>query len=115
MQKLESAIQSVMSEPGVIASLNELDRLPQQFLAAPLQLLATLVDGDRLLQRHLAVLEPLDDRLKLLDRPDRASRAVVRVLERQDRCVWLVEAVGRPHGCAQLFGRDAAAVAGSCR
>src|SRR5258708_23544036 len=42
--------------------------LPQQFLAAPLQGFAALVDGHRFLQRHLAVFEPLDDRFKLLDR-----------------------------------------------
>src|ERR1700676_4489912 len=42
--------------------------LAQQFLAAPLQGLATLIDGDRFLQRHLAVLEPLDDRFEFLDR-----------------------------------------------
>jgi hypothetical protein len=28
-----------------------------------------LVDGDRLLERHLALLEPLDDRFELFDRP----------------------------------------------
>src|SRR3981189_403678 len=43
-------------------------RLPQQFLAPPFQGLAPLVDGDGFFQRHLAVLEPLDDRFKLLDR-----------------------------------------------
>src|SRR5260370_9689413 len=42
--------------------------LPQQFLAAPLQGFAALVDGHRFLQRHLAVFEPLDDRFNLLDR-----------------------------------------------
>src|SRR5262245_41884575 len=43
--------------------------LPQQLLAAALERLAPLVDGDRLLERHLALLEPLDDRFELLDRP----------------------------------------------
>src|SRR5581483_8800282 len=42
--------------------------LAQQFLAAALQRLAPLVDGHRLLERHLAFLEPLDDRFKFLDR-----------------------------------------------
>src|SRR6478672_10882589 len=42
--------------------------LPQQLLAAPLQGLAALIDGDRFLQRHLALLEPLDDRFQLFDR-----------------------------------------------
>src|SRR6201995_3430997 len=42
--------------------------LAQQFLAAALQRLAALVDRDRFLQRHLAVLQPLDDSLQLLDR-----------------------------------------------
>jgi hypothetical protein len=37
--------------------------LPQQVLTAPLENLAALVDGDRLLQWHLAVFEALDDRL----------------------------------------------------
>src|SRR5258708_38744805 len=43
-------------------------RLPQQFLASRLQRVAALVDGDGFLQRHLAFLEPLHDRFKLLDR-----------------------------------------------
>src|SRR5262245_59222067 len=43
--------------------------LAQQLLAAALERLAALVDGDRLLERHLALLEPLDDRFELLDRP----------------------------------------------
>src|SRR5689334_18116183 len=42
--------------------------LPQEFLAAPLQGLAPLIDGNRFLQGHLAVLEPLDDGFELLDR-----------------------------------------------
>src|SRR2546422_2506207 len=42
--------------------------LPQQFLAAALQRLATLIDRDRFLERHLAVLQPLHDRFELLDR-----------------------------------------------
>src|SRR5258707_11560214 len=43
-------------------------RLPQQFLASPFQRPAPLVDGDGFLQGHLAFLEPLHDRFKLLDR-----------------------------------------------
>src|SRR5262245_56481322 len=43
--------------------------LAQQLLAAALECLAALVDGDRLLERHLALLEPFDDRFELLDRP----------------------------------------------
>src|SRR5262245_37289745 len=43
--------------------------LAQQLLAAALERLAALVDGNRLLERHLALLEPLDDRFELLDRP----------------------------------------------
>src|SRR5215470_16371902 len=42
--------------------------LAQQLLATALERLAALVDGNRLLERHLALLEPLDDRLELLDR-----------------------------------------------
>src|SRR5438132_3734324 len=42
--------------------------LPQKFFAAALQRLAALIDRDRFLQRHLAVLEPLHDRFELLDR-----------------------------------------------
>src|SRR5262245_423597 len=42
--------------------------LAQQLLAAALERLAALVDGDRLLERHLALLEPFDDRFELLDR-----------------------------------------------
>src|SRR6185312_6914943 len=42
--------------------------LPQQFFAAALQRLAALIDRDRFLKRHLAVLEPLHDRFELLDR-----------------------------------------------
>src|SRR5262245_8858703 len=42
--------------------------LAQQLLATALERLAALVDGDRLLERHLALLEPLDDRFELLDR-----------------------------------------------
>src|SRR5580693_4859131 len=49
----------------------------QQFLAAALERLAALVDRDRLLERHLAVLKPLDDGFELLDR----------ALERQPRDV----------------------------
>src|SRR5580704_6466439 len=41
--------------------------LAQQLLAAALEQLAALIDGDRFLERHLAFLEPLDDRFKLLD------------------------------------------------
>ena len=41
--------------------------LPQQFFAAALESLAALVDCDRFFQRHLAVLESLHNRLKLLD------------------------------------------------
>src|SRR5262249_49269899 len=37
-------------------------------LAAALENLAALVNGNRLLQRHLAFLESLDDRFQLLDR-----------------------------------------------
>src|SRR5215468_7101243 len=44
-------------------------RLAQQFLAAALEHLAAFVDGNRFLERHLALLEPLDDRFQLLDRP----------------------------------------------
>src|SRR5262245_11889937 len=44
-------------------------RLPQQLLAAAFERLAALIDGDRFLERHLALLEPLDDRLEFLDRP----------------------------------------------
>src|SRR5262245_66495835 len=43
--------------------------LAQQLLAAALERLAALVDGDRFLERHLALLEPLDDRFELFDRP----------------------------------------------
>src|SRR5206468_4257562 len=42
--------------------------LAQQFLAAALQRLAALIDRDRFLERHLAVLQPLHDRFELLDR-----------------------------------------------
>src|ERR1700732_561449 len=42
-------------------------RLAQQLLAAALEQLAAFIDGDRFLERHLALLEPLDDRLELLD------------------------------------------------
>src|SRR6202000_3332388 len=41
--------------------------LAQQFLAAALQRLAPFIDCDRLFQRDLAVLQPLDDSLQLLD------------------------------------------------
>ena len=41
----------------------------QQFLAAPLERFAALVDRHRFLERHLALLQPLDDRFQLLDRP----------------------------------------------
>src|ERR1700688_343449 len=44
-------------------------RLPQQFLAAFLESLAALVDRYRLLERHLAFLQPLDDRFQFFDRP----------------------------------------------
>src|ERR1700746_67067 len=43
--------------------------LPQQLLAAALEPLAALVDGARLLERPLALPEPLDDRFELFDRP----------------------------------------------
>src|SRR5262245_20636983 len=42
--------------------------LAQQLLAAELERLAALVDGNRFLERHLALLEPFDDRFELLDR-----------------------------------------------
>src|SRR5258708_20473056 len=42
--------------------------LAQYLLAAALERFAALVDRDRLLERHLALLEPLDDRFELLDR-----------------------------------------------
>src|SRR5215472_7324537 len=42
--------------------------LAQQLLAAALEDLAALVDRDRFLERDLALLEPPDDRLQLLDR-----------------------------------------------
>src|SRR6185295_9899181 len=42
--------------------------LPQKFFAAALQRLAALVDRDRFLERHVAVLQPLHDRFELLDR-----------------------------------------------
>src|SRR6202021_2449508 len=42
--------------------------LPQQFLAAPFQGLAALVNGNRFLQRHLARLQPRDDRFEFFDR-----------------------------------------------
>src|ERR1700733_7895734 len=54
--------------------------LAQQIFAAALERLAALVDGDRFLERHLALFEPLDDRLELLDRP----------LERQFRDIGVV-------------------------
>src|SRR4051812_20960384 len=41
--------------------------LAQEFLAALLERLAALVDEDRLFERDLAFLEPLDDRFELLD------------------------------------------------
>src|ERR1700730_2201165 len=47
--------------------------LPQQFLAPPFQGLAALVNGDGFLQRHLAVLKPLDDRFEFLDRALKAQ------------------------------------------
>src|SRR5262249_33657459 len=43
--------------------------LAQQVLAAALERLAALVDGDRFFERHLALFEALDDGLELLDRP----------------------------------------------
>src|SRR5580692_10280980 len=55
-------------------------RLAQQFLAAALEHLAALVDRDRLLERHLAFLEPLDDRLELLDRLLEAQFLYVRMV-----------------------------------
>src|SRR5580700_7239574 len=42
--------------------------LAQQILAAAFERLAALVDGDRFLERHLALFEPLDDRFQFLDR-----------------------------------------------
>src|SRR5215813_590991 len=42
--------------------------LAQQFLATTLERLAALVDQDRLLERYLALFEPLDDRFQLFDR-----------------------------------------------
>src|SRR5215471_4287821 len=42
--------------------------LLEQLLAAALERLAALIDRDRLLERHLALLEPFDDRFELLDR-----------------------------------------------
>ena len=54
--------------------------LPQQFLAAPLQGFAALIDGDRFLQRHLAFLEPLDDRFQFLDRALEGERLDVRLV-----------------------------------
>src|SRR5262249_9207875 len=51
--------------------------LAQQLLAAPLERLASLIDGDRLFERDLAFFEPLDDRFKLLDSPlERQARDV---------------------------------------
>src|SRR5690349_21619590 len=44
-------------------------RLPQQFLAAPLERLAAFVNGDGFLQRYLAILQSLHDRFKFLKRP----------------------------------------------
>ena len=41
--------------------------LPQQVLAAALERFAAFVDGDQLLERHLALFEPLDDQFELLD------------------------------------------------
>src|SRR6516225_8752381 len=38
----------------------------QQFLAAALQRLPALIDGNRFLERHLALLEPFDDGFELL-------------------------------------------------
>src|ERR1700730_7907880 len=52
--------------------------LPQQFLTAAFQGLAALVDGDRFLQRHLAVFQPLHDRLELLERALEAQLLGVR-------------------------------------
>jgi hypothetical protein len=42
--------------------------MPQKFFAAALQGLAALIDRDRFLERHLAVLQPFHDRFELLDR-----------------------------------------------
>src|SRR5579871_1643179 len=42
--------------------------LAQQFLAAPLQGFAALIDRNRLFQRDLAFLKSLDDRFELFDR-----------------------------------------------
>src|SRR4051812_29725010 len=42
--------------------------LAQKLLATALECLAAFVDGDRFLERHLALFEPLDDRFEFLDR-----------------------------------------------
>src|SRR5438067_643607 len=53
--------------------------LAQQFLAAALECFAALVDRDRLLEWHLALLEPLDDRFKLVKRPFERQRANIAI------------------------------------
>src|SRR5262249_29599393 len=59
--------------PGRLAGSVERDLLhprfglTQQLLAAAFERLAALVDGNRFLERDLALFEPLDDGLKLLD------------------------------------------------
>src|SRR5712691_10886727 len=58
--RLARGIEGDLLDPGL--------GLAQQFHAATLERLAALVDRDRLLERHLALLEPLDDRFELLDR-----------------------------------------------
>jgi hypothetical protein len=53
----------------------------------------------------------LDDRVELVERPDAAAGAVVRVLERDDRRRGVQVAVGG-RGRAQLLGRDPPATPG---
>jgi hypothetical protein len=43
--------------------------LAQQILAAALEHLATFVNGNRFLKRHLALFEAFDDRFEFFDRP----------------------------------------------
>src|SRR5271154_5816888 len=54
-------------------------RLTQQFLAAPLQRFAALVDGNGFSQRPLAVFDPLDDRFEFLERTFKAQLLDVRL------------------------------------
>src|SRR6266851_5176292 len=58
--RLARGIEGDLLDPGL--------GLAQQLDAAALERFAALVDRDRLLERHLALLEPLDDRFELLDR-----------------------------------------------